>query len=695
MQLIFCLFAGLIIAFALQLISANLGVALGLTVLNWSPDHGDSKESKPESESGGSDLSLPITHLVGFGVALSLSAVLFVAALLTTEFSEIAAPRRGSIFGIILWATYWLLFAWLSSTTISSIADSILGTAVSGGRRLIAALRQATRSEQPEQSDRATLQTLAREVTQLTRQQQQLPQLLAEQKEDLLAELSSLNDRRSSVGDDEAISSKTMASSVARSKTMALDPAASVSKGIGAAAPDFSNVSTVSSNLLSQFDLPSWRQILRQAIDRVDWSDWDVEALWHHLRSDDSAMSQDAILQDAESYLRQTPIWILQSEMLSEAFYERLYDPEAAPDQIEAQLAKLDRTHFIHWLRARGDLAAEHIESLAEQLSSVQNAVMTAVSSNQDGQEETDADVVSQIQEKLIAYCRYTNLDLLTPESLAGKVQSQLQAHSLSRPVSQRIQAQLDLEAIETTLSRRQGIVADQQHALMASLVTALPNLPEGEQIKSSLRAPRRWALRAGRSTQSLAEQIKAQIICYLRHQNKSAFQPAQIAQALAHIVRDALSNLSFGESLTNPFELPDMAQLTALFDKSTWRQTLETRRDMTAAEIQQILEWGESAWQQATQQVDAWVQTLWTKTQTLLTPENDGLLDTARQQVIGGLAATQQTLETQVAAVTADIQAQTNAVRRQVAIAAWWLFFSLLFSGVSAAIAGWLAATY
>ena len=166
MELLFSLVAGLIIAFAFQLLLANLGIALGLTVLDFSP-----QEKQTSSDEASADITLPITHLLGFGVALSLSTVLFAAGLLTTEFSEIAAPRRGIIFGIIFWATYWLLFIWLSSTTLSTIADSLLGTALASGRRLVKAICRSADSSPSESDEQTALVQLKEELSELAKAQ--------------------------------------------------------------------------------------------------------------------------------------------------------------------------------------------------------------------------------------------------------------------------------------------------------------------------------------------------------------------------------------------------------------------------------------------------------------------------------------------------------------------------------------------
>ena len=113
----------------------------------------------------------------------------------------------------------------------------------------------------------------------------------------------------------------------------------------------------------------------------------------------------------------------------------------------------------------------------------------------------------------------------------------------------------------------------------------------------------------------------------------------------------------------------------------------------MTADEIQQTLTGAESAWQQAFQQVNSWAKTSWSEVQETIASKTP--VGTAQRQITEGLSVAQQTLEAKANAVKVDLQTQADAARGQVAIAAWWLFSSLLLSGVSAAASGWLAVIY
>lgn len=760
MEVLLSLVSGLAIAATVQLLLTNLGIALGLTVLDWSPAEVATPTAEPPTDEALSTAggSLPLTHLVGAGVALTLSTVLFVAALLATEFSEIVEPRRGVIFGIILWSVYWLLFLWLSSTTLSSLANSVLGTAIAGGRRLFTTLRQTWRSPQSPDADLEpkVLRELVTELSQVRELREQLPTLLDQQRETLIQEISDRTDlspqQAESVVDD-------------------IDPTPPT--------PNSSPMSPPSASLMSQLDLPNWRQVLQQALDQVDLSDWDAETLWQQAQSwldSDGKDRKDptsadtievaaAVVQDAEDYVRHSPTWAFQPAVIQQEFYQRLYDPEASPAAIREEVSQLRRADFVEWLEARGDMAAEQMEAIADHLTQVQAAVMDAVSETSDQLEDfaPTAETLQHwpdIEAKLLAYLRYTNLDLLTPEHLTEKIETVQSEVGLTAPILKVSPAQL--EPLAAVLSRRQGLAAEHQQALEKALYTSLltenadggidagdrldqlthllqntlnkvdwsavsledlkpellnqlrsldlrgeidwsalrSRLQLPEETKTALvdwlqgvgqdlsHAPRHWAKRVGHSAQSWADQLTHELTQYLQFQAKSALHPQQIAKDVLHLLQRGL------RLLPSPADWPHLADLRDLLDLGAVKTALENRRDLTVDEMQQIVNWFEDAWQQATQQVEDWSSALWQLTRDRLTTQADHL-DTIREQVVDRIADAQTAVQARTAELKAEVQRQADAARRQVAIAAWWLFLSLLSSGGAAAIAGWLAVKY
>ncbi|MEL7334472.1 MAG: hypothetical protein AAFN12_19660, partial [Cyanobacteria bacterium J06560_2] len=213
----------------------------------------------------------------------------------------------------------------------------------------------------------------------------------------------------------------------------------------------------------------------------------------------------------------------------------------------------------------------------------------------------------------------------------------------------------------------------------------------------------------AVQGTQHLSQQLAGQINHYLHHQEKSELSPTEIAQNLTQMVGSAIA------TLPQPSELANISEISELIDTDTWKQqlwnptqwraSLEKRKDLTAEEIQQILEWGEQVWEPKVQQVTSWLQAAKSEVNEHLSlleinlPEvelpDTEILEEARQKIVGQIELAQTKVTDRAAAVKAELQTQADATRRQVAIAAWWLFIALISSGSAAAGAGYLAAIY
>jgi len=746
LNIVIFLFLGLLVAAAVQLLVTTLGLALGLGLWGWSAQRDHAADPN--------DKSLPITPLVGFGLALSTTLVLFTAALLTTKFSGIVDPQRGAVFGVILWATYWVVLVWFSSTRLFGFANAVLGTAIASSRQLITLMGQMFRPQPSDSADpeQAILQELVAEVSQLTDLQRQLPTLLNHQRKTLIAEIT----ERTDLSADEA-----------ESVVAGLEPGADL------AAESYS--SSTASGLLNQLDLPSWQQLVRQLLNQVDLSSVDLETLWQQVQAwregedDEDSSHQNVILLDAEDFVCRAPTWSLQPEAIQQEFYERIYDPEAAAESIQAELSQLTREDFLEWLQHRQDLSPEQLDPIADQLCQVQASVLERVSGkarDKDGEPPSqdyhdNSSALQGIEDKLLAYCRYTNLDVLTADSVIEKVETLRQEFDLPPEAPLASPSGLNVDQLADVLGRRQGISETQQQTLIDALVSALGDTPspqEGDnawmqqvnhrltdyfrsidwsavsledikpevvsqlrsldlkgdldwqslgahlqvpdEVKTDLldwlqttgqtlsRQPRRWAIRIGKSAQSFTQYLIRQITHYLKFQEKSAFRPDQIAEDLTTILKHAV------ELLPNPSDWEVLSDLKHLIDPRLLQETLENRRDMTTEQIQEVLGWFDNAWQTVTRQVLDWSQTLWAETRHWLSTRSDNL-DGARHYLVDRIADTRQDLQDRAAQVKAEIKEQADAVRRQVAIAAAWLFISLLTSGGAAMAAGWLAVRY
>ncbi|AFY56000.1 hypothetical protein Riv7116_3548 [Rivularia sp. PCC 7116] len=126
------LIAGIILAFAAQLVLTNLAVAAGLSFLGGSSDSSSNSSSDNQNESLGSTIN-KIGTAVGFGTLVSVTVSLFFACFLGVKLSLLSLDvGSGAILGLVIWAAYFCLLVWVSSTAVGSLVGSVVSSATSG-----------------------------------------------------------------------------------------------------------------------------------------------------------------------------------------------------------------------------------------------------------------------------------------------------------------------------------------------------------------------------------------------------------------------------------------------------------------------------------------------------------------------------------------------------------------------------------
>jgi uncharacterized protein YfkK (UPF0435 family) len=128
-QFFTALIAGVILAFAFQLLMTNLGVAVGISALG-----GSSNSNSSHSSSSNSLRQIGI--VLGLGTLISVTIALFLAALFAVKLSLFVSPMSGAIMGLVIWGTYFCSMVWVSSTTAGSLIGSVVNTATSGFQAL-------------------------------------------------------------------------------------------------------------------------------------------------------------------------------------------------------------------------------------------------------------------------------------------------------------------------------------------------------------------------------------------------------------------------------------------------------------------------------------------------------------------------------------------------------------------------------
>ncbi len=131
-QFLVALIAGVLMAFAFQLLLTNFSVAFGISALGGSSNSSNSDES----ESLGSTIR-KIETAVGLWTLITVSIALFIACFLAVKLSLVSSAVLGAITAIVIWSTYFSLLVWVGSTTVGSLIGSVVSTATSGFQGLM------------------------------------------------------------------------------------------------------------------------------------------------------------------------------------------------------------------------------------------------------------------------------------------------------------------------------------------------------------------------------------------------------------------------------------------------------------------------------------------------------------------------------------------------------------------------------
>lgn len=138
-QFFIALVSGILLAFAIQLLLTNFSVAAGISFLGKSSD---SSHQSSDSDGVGSTI-----RKIGLGVGLwtliSVTLSLFFACYLAVKLSLLTSATLGAIIGLVVWAAYFTLLVWVSSSTVGSLIGTVVNTATSGFQSILGAATAA------------------------------------------------------------------------------------------------------------------------------------------------------------------------------------------------------------------------------------------------------------------------------------------------------------------------------------------------------------------------------------------------------------------------------------------------------------------------------------------------------------------------------------------------------------------------
>ena len=153
-QIIVAVIVGLLIAFTVQFLLTNLGLALGISLLKYLPQASSKATESSQSESDGIEVN--ISFFAGLGILLTLNTVLFIACFLAVRFSTARDPISGATLGIVICSIYFLILIWVSYSAVGSVTGWVFGSVGTKLRQLIKAIALAISGTESATSDLLT-----------------------------------------------------------------------------------------------------------------------------------------------------------------------------------------------------------------------------------------------------------------------------------------------------------------------------------------------------------------------------------------------------------------------------------------------------------------------------------------------------------------------------------------------------------
>ncbi|MBD2181645.1 MFS transporter [Aerosakkonema funiforme] len=161
-QFFVVLIAGIVLAFAFQLLLTNLSVAAGISYIGRRSD--DDDDSDDQSSFGGTIRK--VGKAVGIWTLVTVTIALFFACFLAVNLSLLSPLNAGlgAILGLVIWGAYFSLLVWVSSTTVGSLIGSVINTATSGFQAILGTATAALGAKAASQQVVATAEAAAAAV---------------------------------------------------------------------------------------------------------------------------------------------------------------------------------------------------------------------------------------------------------------------------------------------------------------------------------------------------------------------------------------------------------------------------------------------------------------------------------------------------------------------------------------------------
>jgi uncharacterized protein YfkK (UPF0435 family) len=607
------LIAGLMMAFAFQLLLTSFGIAAGVTALGYLPGTSSSEEDTDES---GSPIS--VSFAVGLSTLLTVNTVLFLACFLAVKLSLVQSIVLGAIFGVVIWSAYFLLLMWISVSAVGSVLGAVFGTIAAGMRGITQTVTRAFHSPKSEPTELVAASTAAirqemnaaltgnkiEETIQNYLQKWQPPQLELAQIRQQLEQILQETQAKSPIGAEllnqidltELVNLLQQRTDFSKAEIAQMiqeldavwqnlpqknhHPETDLVNFFATAKPDELTSTALSTQLqplteansatthpLAQID---FKRLLRTVLSRVDLSDLDVEKVLTQVRAflPASQISEpkpfSTIQTDIEDYLLNAYPWNLTRKTVQAEFKDVIYDSEADPQLIRQQLEQVDRDDFVSLLEQRGDLSPAKIAKIADRLATVQQEVFAILDTTIAQTEATT------FQQHIKEHLRFTKRTNLKPSALKRQFNKFAKAESQLDVLASHL-SQLDYRTFLEALQDR----ADLSESEVEKLVEHLETIRDTKlaEIKDTQENGKVAAI-------TLWQKLEAEL-----QDTSKKLNVRNLKRSLNRLVKEAA------------VELAAMRPHLPTFDRNAVMQLLEQRQDLSQKRIKQVTEHLEKAW--------------------------------------------------------------------------------------------------
>jgi hypothetical protein len=643
-QFFTALIAGVLLAFGFQLLFTNLSVAAGISYLgrpsNSNDDNGDSLGGTIRKISTG----------VGVWTLVTVTLALFIACFLAVKLSLFDRWWFGAIVGLVIWATYFSLLVWVSSTTVGSLIGSVVNAATSSFQAILgtatAAIGGGVASRQVVATAEAAASAVRRELTSAID-----PVSIRENVEDYLQALrppeldlkairsefeSLLNDPNlkeiARSGNLQNIDRQTFVDLVSSRTDLSKRDVNRLADQLEAAwkntvnqlpqardsmgeLVDYLKSATPMQLIGNDFtqklgelvdELRQRRQSKDQAqkpagpvaqamtlgvnsliglvMGRTDLSDVDVEKVVGQLKKvtnqvgdqageiadrvsgDTAAQPFSTVRADVENYLLNTPSWKMNRQSIEREFRDVIYDAEADPGTVAAELEQLNRSDFADLLQQKGLYTQKEIREISNLLESIRLEVLTEARAAEE--RGRSLALFQEVEQYLLT----TPKEDLTPEKIQLNFKPILEDPDADYGQLRTRLAQFDRPTFERLLIQRHDLTRAEADEIIAQLENGHD--------------------RAVRESQELQEAAKAQIEAQwlkvqslLRGTGKAELNPDHINRELKMLLDNPQAGLAA------------LRARAARFDRDTLVQLLNQREDLSEEQINQTLDQIERVW--------------------------------------------------------------------------------------------------